>query len=123
MRLKSQPGMVLCSASGPASTLARTSKNLLSFTESLSARNTGTAFLFSSSGTGNRLPRLIGLDYHRRLRRILQDKGYTVVGEFSCKGFDTYGTWGKLGGIAKGHPTDSDLQNACAFVRSLVQLQ
>ncbi len=98
-------------------------RTLLSFAESLPEMNTGHAFLFSTSGTGYRLPRLAGLDYHRKLRDILRGKGYIVLGEFSCKGFDTYGLWGKLGGIAKGHPTDVDLRDAQAFARSLAQTQ
>jgi len=43
------------------------------------------------------------------------------VGEFDCKGFDTFGPWGKLGGIAKGHPDETDLDNARAFARALIR--
>jgi len=93
--------------------------DLLAFAETLSAEADGRAFLFSTSGTGYGLARGLGRDYHRKLRLILQRKGYAVVGEFACKGFDTYGLWGKLGGIAKGHPDDAELRNARAFVEVL----
>jgi flavodoxin len=95
-------------------------KTLLTFAQSLPGGNAGSAFLFSTSGTGYRLPRLASIDYHRRLRRILQDKGFTLIGEFSCKGFDTYGPWGRIGGVAKGHPSDTELNHARAFARGLM---
>ncbi len=96
-------------------------RQLLEFARSLSPGQGGATFVFSTSGTGYRTPRLIGLDYHRELRRILQRKDYTIVGEFDCKGFDTFGPWGKLGGIAKGHPDETDLDNARAFARALIR--
>ena len=95
-------------------------KNLVRFVESLPALQAGAVFLFSTSGTGYRVPRAFGLDYHRRLRRALLRKGCSVIGEFACKGFDTYGPWGRLGGVARGHPDDDDLANARAFATGLV---
>jgi flavodoxin len=95
-------------------------RTLLAFAESLPTNDAGAAFLFSTSGTGDAWPRAIGIDYHRKLRSILQRKGYAVVGEFSCKGFDTFGPWGKLGGIARGHPDATDLERARVFAASLV---
>ncbi len=95
-------------------------KRLLAFAESLGTTQSGRAFIFSTSGTGDRLPRFIGSDYHRRLRRILRERGYDIVGEFSCRGFDTFGPWGKLGGIAKGRPNATDIEHARAFVLNLL---
>jgi flavodoxin len=97
-------------------------RSLLAFAETLQLTDTGSVFLFSTSGTGEWLPRAIGVDYHRKLRCILQRKGFTVVGEFSCKGFDTFGPWGKLGGIARGHPDDADVERARAFARTLIRV-
>ncbi|MFW6103275.1 MAG: hypothetical protein ACOC7M_03135, partial [Chloroflexota bacterium] len=79
------------------------------------------AFIFSTSGTGRRLAKLFGCDYHKRLRRIVQNKGIQVLGEFDCKGFDTYGIWGRFGGVAKGHPKEEELQDARTFVRDIHQ--
>ncbi len=95
-------------------------RDLLQFAGSLNPVQGCGAFLFSTSGTGHRIPRLIGVDYHRKLRRILQRKGYTIVGEFDCRGFDTYGPWGRLGGIAKGHPNNTDLKRAFRFAHDLI---
>lgn len=95
-------------------------RSLLDFAESLQQARGTPAFIFSTSGTGYRIPRLVGIDYHRTLRRILRRKGYTIAGEFHCKGFDIYGPWGRLGGISKGRPNQADLNEAREFARILL---
>jgi len=92
-------------------------KSLLAFAEQLPSGGHVKAFIFSTSGTGLRLAKLAGRDYHKRLRDILCDKGIPILGEFDCKGYDTYGLWGRLGGIAKGHPNAKELEAARAFAR------
>ncbi|MBN1152771.1 MAG: flavodoxin [Dehalococcoidia bacterium] len=94
-------------------------KQLIEFGRSLPEGHGVRAFLFSTSGTGLHLPRLLGRDYHRTLRAILADKGYSIVGEFSCRGYDTYGPWAPFGGIARGHPTEADLISAGQFASNL----
>ena len=71
------------------------------------------AFVFSTRG--DRRLRF----YHRALRRQLEEKGWTVVGEFSCRGYDTYGATKLVGGIAKGRPNEQDLRDATEFAQSL----
>ena len=71
------------------------------------------AFVFSTRG--DRRLRF----YHRALRRQLEEKGWTVVGEFSCRGYDTYGATKLVGGIAKGRPNEQDLRDAAEFAQSL----
>ena len=90
-------------------------ERLCAFAQSLPSNGSGRAFLFSTCGSGYEIPRMVGRDYHRKLRRILADKGYRIVGEFSCKGYDTYGPLRRLGGIAKGHPNASDFEKARRF--------
>lgn len=41
------------------------------------------------------------------------------MGEFSCKGFDTFGLFKLIGGISKGHPDKNDLDNAKTFLKEL----
>lgn len=43
---------------------------------------------------------------------IAAEKGCPVLGEFSCKGFDTFGPFKLVGGIAKGHPNDREWAEA-----------
>ncbi len=43
------------------------------------------------------------------------EKKARVLGSFCCRGYDTYGPFKLVGGIAKGHPDEGDLQNAREF--------
>lgn len=42
-----------------------------------------------------------------------------LLGEYSCFGFNTFGPFKLIGGIAKGHPNETDLDNALRFYESL----
>lgn len=46
---------------------------------------------------------------------IAKQKGCPVLGEFGCKGYDTFGPFKLVGGIAKGHPDEQDFENARKF--------
>lgn len=50
---------------------------------------------------------------------IAKAKECPVLGEFSCKGYDTFGPFKMVGGIAKGHPDTQDLDNARRFFRQI----
>ena len=72
------------------------------------------AFVFSTSG----LPLLAKL-WHAPLKRLLAAKGHDVVGEFACRGFDTWGPLWLAGGLNRKHPDERDLQRARAFAGRL----
>lgn len=72
------------------------------------------AFVFSTSG----LPLLAKL-WHAPLKRLLVAKGYDVVGDFACRGFDTWGPLWLAGGLNRTHPDDRDLQRARSFADRL----
>lgn len=57
--------------------------------------------------------------YTKDIRAIAQERGCTVLGEFGCRGYDTFGPFRLVGGIAKGHPSPEDLEKARAFARSI----
>ena len=42
-----------------------------------------------------------------------------IVGEFGCFGFNTFGPFKLIGGIAKGHPDQKDFNNVMKFYGSL----
>ena len=44
--------------------------------------------------------------YFRGIKAITKKKGCESLGEFLCLGFDTFGPFKLVGGIAKGHPTE-----------------
>ncbi|WP_462274315.1 flavodoxin domain-containing protein [Filifactor alocis] len=50
------------------------------------------------------------LDYAKKLKKTLEQKGARVLGDCYCRGFDTYGFLAKIGGIAKNHPNEKDLE-------------
>ena len=78
------------------------------------------SFIFSTAGFPYKLARIAGIDFHRELRQLLTGNGFEVVGEFSCPGYDTYGPFGIIGGIARGHPNAVDLERARAFALQLL---
>lgn len=59
-------------------------------------------------------------DYARPVARLLARQGAAYAGSFGCRGFDTYGVLKKIGGIAKGHPNQADLDSAAAFAAAVV---
>ena len=50
---------------------------------------------------------------------IARERGCPVLGDFSCKGYDTFGPFKLVGGIAKGRPDGRDLEHARSFYRDL----
>ncbi len=71
------------------------------------------AFIFSTSGGADRASN------HKPLRDILTGKGFEIVGEFTCKGHDTFGPFKLIGGLNKGKPDVKDLEDARQFAARL----
>jgi flavodoxin len=74
------------------------------------------AFLFSTSGVTTGADR-----FHAPLREKLQSKGFTVVGEFNCNGFNTNSFLKYIGGMNKGRPNAEDLKNAENFAQNMLK--
>ena len=55
----------------------------------------------------------------KSIEQILNKKHASLVGKFGCKGYDTFGPFKLVGGIAKGHPDEEDMKNAVDFVKGL----
>ena len=56
---------------------------------------------------------------YKSIEQILNKKYSKVIGKFGCKGYDTFGPFKLVGGIAKGHPDEDDIKNAVKFVKGL----
>ena len=56
---------------------------------------------------------------YKSLEAILQEKKTDIIGKFGCKGYDSFGPFKLVGGIAKGHPNEKDLAEAVSFVDGL----
>lgn len=50
---------------------------------------------------------------------MLKGKNISVLGEYYCKGYDTYGPFKLLGGINKNHPTQKECNEAVAFYNGI----
>lgn len=43
-----------------------------------------------------------------------------MMGEFGCRGYNTFGPFKLFGGTGKGKPDEDDLQRARAFIRGII---
>ncbi|MHA2395648.1 MAG: flavodoxin family protein [Candidatus Thorarchaeota archaeon] len=93
-------------------------RTLLELADKLPQVTDKRAFLFSTSA-------IMGKDKvaqdHVTLREKLESKGYTIVDEFACKGFNTNSFLKYIGGMNRGRPNAKDLKHAEEFARNLIQ--
>ena len=91
-------------------------RELLDFADALPQVTDRKAFIFSTSGmTGEKKL----TKNHSALREKLQSKGYLIVDEFQCKGFNTNSFLKYFGGLNKGRPNAEDLKHAEEFAQNL----
>jgi len=91
-------------------------KELLDFADKLLPVNGKRCFIFSTSAVHG--DEKVVRD-HARLRETLQSKGYEIVGEYSCKGYNTNSFLKYIGGMNKNRPNDEDLKDAERFAVKL----
>jgi flavodoxin len=99
-------------------------KELLDFANKLPQVTDKKAFVFSTSGmpigvSGQERLEEYTSKCHSTLKETLQSKGYTIVGEFGCAGFNTNKFLRYFGGINKGRPNSEDLKHAEEFAIKL----
>jgi flavodoxin len=95
---------------------ARHHRSLLDLAEKIPEVTEGMVFLFS---TGALTSEKKLVKDHALLRLKLEKKGYTIIDEFQCKGYNTNSFMKYLGGMNKGRPNEDDLRNAKIFARTL----
>jgi flavodoxin len=91
-------------------------KGLLDLADRLPHVTNRKAFIFSTSGVAEES---IVAKAHSPLREKLQSKGYVIVDEFNCPGFNTNSFLKVLGGMNKGRPNAEDLRRAEEFAENL----
>ena len=91
-------------------------KLLLDLADTLPHVTNRKAFIFSTSAMQGKAK--VAQD-HLLLREKLQSKGYMIVDEFSCKGFNTNSFMKYFGGMNKGRPNAEDLKHAEKFAQNL----
>lgn len=95
---------------------AKHDESLLELADKLSGVNDKKAFLFSTAGITGESKKLKD---HAILREKMESKGYVIVDEFQCKGFNTNSFLRLFGGMNKGRPNERDLKNAEEFAVNL----
>jgi len=99
-------------------------KALLDLADRLPQVTGGRAFIFSTCGIpafaldGGHVDDYL-VEIHAPLREKLQSKGYTIVDEFTCPGWNTNKFLKLFGGINKGRPNAEDLKRAEEFAQRL----
>lgn len=57
--------------------------------------------------------------YTKAIAEVVGEHGARILGEYGCFGFNTFGPFKLIGGIAKGHPNADDLKAAVKFYDAL----
>ena len=93
-------------------------KDILELAERLPAQINKKAFIFSTSANTENAPK-----FHSLLREKLRSKGYSIVDEFNCAGFNSWGPLKLVGGTKKDRPNQDDLKHAEEFASKLKVLE
>ena len=92
--------------------------DLLDLADTLPQVTNKKAFIFSTSAIIS-VAKVV--EDHSTLRKKMQSKGYVIVDEFSCKGFNTNSFLKFFRGMNKGRPNVEDLKHAEEFAENLKQ--
>lgn len=87
-------------------------KNIKNFIDTTEHMDNQKSFIFTTSGRSKS-------SFNAKFKDFLNSKGFNVIADFNCKGFDTFGPLKIVGGINKEHPNEDDLNNAKTFAKSL----
>ena len=58
-------------------------------------------------------------NYFKDLSNTVAEKSCELIGKYQCKGFNTFGPFILIGGTAKGHPTQEELDEVVRFYEGL----
>ena len=53
------------------------------------------------------------------IKEIALEKDAVILGEYGCRGYNTYGPWKLIGGMNKSHPTENEIQECVNFYEKL----
>lgn len=86
-------------------------KILLQFAEDRMPQDKQTFFIYTCGSKKK--------GYTDAIAEVVRKHNAEILGSFGCCGWDTFGPFKLIGGIAKGHPDENDLKNVCAFYKGL----
>ena len=55
------------------------------------------------------------------IKEITLKKDAIILGEYGCKGYNTYGPWQLIGGMNKNHPTEAEIVEVVNFYGGLIK--
>ena len=82
-------------------------KALLNYAEQTMPQGKKTFFLYTCGSEKK--------GYTKAIAEAVKKHNAEILGEFGCCGWDTFGPFKLIGGIAKGHPDKTDLDNVLSF--------
>ena len=56
----------------------------------------------------------------KEITKVSREKSARILGEFSCRGYNTFGPFKLMGGSGKGRPTQEDFHRAGDFFKNIV---
>ena len=56
------------------------------------------------------------------MRTAAEEKQAIILGEFACKGYNTYGAWKIIGGMNKNHPNQKELDKVVEFYEKIAHI-
>ena len=58
--------------------------------------------------------------FTEHIKKEALEKGAVIMGEYGCRGYNTYGPWKVIGGMNKNHPSQEELEEAILFYETLL---
>ncbi len=96
---------------------SRLHRSIGEFVDEMPVMEGGKAFLFFTHGLDHLYWARLG---RQPVSEKLEEKGFEIVGEFGCKGFQSNMPFRLIGGINKGRPNEDDLEEARVFATELL---
>lgn len=88
-------------------------KSVLQFAENNLPMNKRVFFIYTYGAEKN--------GYTKSIESVTSQKAAKVMGAFGCLGFNTFGPFKLIGGIAKDHPNQDDFNNANHFYENMLK--
>ena len=86
-------------------------KQVLSYAEAQLPEGKPVFFIYTHGAPGG--------DFLKGIRAVTEKKRCRELGSDRCQGFDNFGPFKLVGGIAKGHPTKEEIEGAVRFYQGL----
>ena len=72
-------------------------------------------FLYTCAKINNR--------FTKNVKQVAIAKNAEILGEYGCRGYNTYGPWKLIGGMNKNHPSVKELDEAVKFFEVLMEME